>query len=205
MAAWPAPLNDTLIASEGPVWQVSASEPARLLPKPGAGSLAARDLPSFFSRPNWVGNRRPTEHVGGDSARLFQDTHRLATNAAPDRRDDSGRVSREAMRFGHSTNHSDADDHVSTMRLSRGQSQRVSTASRPSLIEPVSRNRAGLFSGAPRPTVAALWWSVRRLCENERQKKHSPARPMSDRPDCFQFCSDQAFARLSARRLCHVG
>jgi hypothetical protein len=58
-------------------------------------------------------------------AMLIQDTHRLVTNSVTDRVNDLRRVSREAMRFGRQTNHSDADVHVSTIRPSLGQSQRV--------------------------------------------------------------------------------
>jgi hypothetical protein len=47
------------------------------------------------------------------------------TNCVTDRVDDRSRVSHEALRFGRQTNHSDADDHVSTIRLSQGQGQRA--------------------------------------------------------------------------------
>jgi hypothetical protein len=52
-------------------------------------------------------------------------TLRLVTNSEPDRANDSGRVSHEALRFDHLTNHSDGDCDVSTIRLSRGQSTRL--------------------------------------------------------------------------------
>jgi hypothetical protein len=57
--------------------------------------------------------------------KLLVDTHRPVTNGTPYRVNDSRRVSHGAMRLGHQTNHSDVDDHVSTIRLSRGQGQRV--------------------------------------------------------------------------------
>jgi hypothetical protein len=56
---------------------------------------------------------------------LLLGTHRPVTNRRPDRTTISGRVSHGATRFGRQTNHSDVDDHVSTIRLSQGQGQRV--------------------------------------------------------------------------------
>jgi hypothetical protein len=65
---------------------------------------------------------------------LPQGTQRLVTNCVTDRLDDLRRVSHEALRFGRWTNLSDADDHVSTIRLSRGQSQRARRISCPFLF-----------------------------------------------------------------------
>ena len=70
-------------------------------------------------------------HSTGAGARdtLFVNTHRPVTNGRSNRRHDFRRVSHGATRFGRQTNHSDVDDHVSTIRVSQGQGQRVGQGS----------------------------------------------------------------------------
>jgi hypothetical protein len=111
--------------------QVSAAKAKRLLASPAQALAAVRDLGArafeMFARVKtetgmitgaWFALPRQTH-------RLVANTHRPVTNSRSNRDNDFRRVSHGATRFGHQTNHSDGDGHVSTIRLSQGQGQRV--------------------------------------------------------------------------------
>jgi len=111
--------------------QVSAARAKRLFSSLAQALAAARDLArgqsQFGAGQAVVAGpvKEPSVWWSGPRDRLSANTHRPVTNDPPDRRNDFRGVSRGATRFGRLTNHSDVDDHVSTIGLSRGQGQRV--------------------------------------------------------------------------------
>ena len=115
--------------------QVSAARAKRLFASLAQALAAVRDLGArvLERAREWlaVAGSSPWTSTSGT---LHGNTHRPVTNVCAHRHNDLQRVSHGATRFGRQTNHSDGDDHVSTIRVSQGQGQRV-PCSLPSSLE----------------------------------------------------------------------